>query len=250
MPAGGELKIETCNLELDERLVSFHEDATTGKYVLLQVSDTGIGIDQKIKTNIFEPFFSTKAAKGTGLGLSTVYGIVNQSGGFITVDSEPGNGATFKIFFPQVLESRKSVKIEEDTPSSKSGSENILLVEDEEMVRNLCRQVLESRGYRVVEAKDGIEALELFETRSEKFDLLISDIVMPKMGGKELAEKIKMIDPDLPVLFMSGYPDNAFVKRGVIEAGVNFLQKPFTVETLTAKIRGVLDKRKMPNILP
>lgn len=250
MPAGGELRIETCNLELDERLVSFHEDATTGKYVLLQVSDTGIGIDEKIKSNIFEPFFSTKAAKGTGLGLSTVYGIVNQSGGFITVDSEPGKGATFKIFFPQVLDSRKSSKIEEGSPASSAGSERILLVEDEEMVRNLCRQVLESCGYSVVEAKDGVEALDIFETRNLNFDLLISDIVMPKMGGKELAEKINSIDPDLPVLFMSGYPDNDFVKRGVIEANVNFLQKPFTVETLTSKIRGVLDKRKMPNSLP
>ncbi len=242
MPDGGKLTIETANVVFDEQFSEFYFEAKPGRYVMLTVSDTGIGMDKEVQKNIFEPFYTTKEiSKGTGLGLSTVYGIVKQSGGYIWVYSEPDKGAIFKIYFPQVEDEIKPVIEREPSPSFHSGSETVLLAEDEDMVRNLCRQVLESCGYQVIEAKNGIEALELFKENSAKVDLLMTDIVMPKMGGKELAENLRKLSPGLPILFMSGYPDDAVVRHGIIDAEMNYLQKPFTFNTLTQKVRELLD---------
>ncbi len=244
MPDGGKLTIETANVVFDEQFSEFHFEAKTGRYVMLAVSDTGIGMSKEVQKNIFEPFYTTKeVSKGTGLGLSTVYGIVKQSGGYIWVYSEPGEGAIFKIYFPQVEDDVKPVAEREPSASFHPGSETVLLAEDEDMVRNLCRQVLESCGYRVIEAQNGIEALELFKENSAKIDILMTDIVMPKMGGKELAENLRKLSPDLPILFMSGYPDDAVVRHGIIDADMNYLQKPFTFNALTQKVRELLDNR-------
>lgn len=242
MPEGGKLTIETGIVDFDNGFSRLHFDATPGTYVMLAVSDTGIGMSEEVKERIFEPFFSTKeVSKGTGLGLATVYGIVKQSGGYIWVYSELEKGTTFKIYFPQVEEEVKKLPQREAFPSFVSGNETVLLAEDEDMVRSLCRQVLESCGYNVVEARNGIEALELFNDSNTKIDLLMTDIVMPKMGGKELAENLKKLSPDLPILFMSGYPDDAVVRHGIIDADMNYLQKPFTFNDLTNKIRSLLD---------
>jgi PAS domain S-box-containing protein len=242
MPEGGSLTIETANVEFDERFSALHFEAKPGRYVMLAVSDTGIGMSEEVRKKIFEPFFSTKEVnKGTGLGLSTVYGIVKQSGGYIWVYSEPDKGSTFKVYFPQIEEEVKPIVERESHPTFKWGNETILLAEDEDMVRNLCRQVLESCGYKVVEAKNGVEALELFKNNQTKIDLLMTDIVMPKMGGRDLAENLQKLFPDLPVLFMSGYPDDAVIRHGIIDADMNYLQKPFTFNDLTKKVRDLLD---------
>ncbi len=243
MPYGGTLTIETANKMVDEQFSKLHFEAKPGKYVMVAVSDTGIGMSEEVKKHIFEPFFSTKEiTKGTGLGLSTVYGIVKQSGGYIWVYSEPDKGSTFKIYFPQIEAEIAPIAEIESSFAIKPGNETILLAEDEDMVRNLCRQVLESCGYRVIEAKNGVEALELYNANSVTINMLMTDIVMPKMGGKELAENLRKLSPDLPVLFMSGYPDDAVVRHGIIDADMNYLQKPFTFNALTQKIRELLDR--------
>ncbi|MEP6903329.1 MAG: PAS domain S-box protein [Actinomycetota bacterium] len=243
MPQGGSIVIETENIVLDEQYARRHTSVKAGNYVLLAVSDTGTGMDQETKQHIFEPFFTTKAiGKGTGLGLSTVYGIVKQSGGNIWVYSEAGNGTTFKIYLPQIEETGKFMEQQTvDSSDFQRGAETILLVEDEEIVRKLTCEVLESCGYTVIEAQNGIEALFVCEKHGGKIELLMTDVVMPQMGGRELAEKLTQAYPQMRVLFTSGYTDDAIVRHGIIAAGANFIQKPFTFDALARKIRNLLD---------
>jgi len=245
MPQGGALTIETRNIYLDEDYAANHVPTVAGHYIMLAVSDTGTGIAPDTQEHIFEPFFTTKeVGKGTGLGLATVYGIVKQSGGYIWVDSEIGEGTTFKIYLPRVDENFETEKKSDTREEMAAGTEKILLVEDEQMVRDLSRQILESCGYTVIEASNGIEAFEMFSQGDCKIDLLLTDVVMPKMGGRELAEKLAVTHPQMKVLFTSGYTDDAVVRHGVIEAGTNFIQKPYTPTGLADKVRNILDAGK------
>jgi PAS domain S-box-containing protein len=242
MPDGGKLTIATSNVFLDPDYARSHLGILPGAYVMLSVSDTGIGMTPDQQEQIFEPFYTTKeVGKGTGLGLSTVYGIVKQSGGNILVYSEVGHGTTFKIYLPRVVQPDEAGEFQESSPKLALGTETILLVEDEDLVRSLSRQVLESCGYTVIEAVDGIEALETLEKSETRIDLLITDVVMPRMGGPELAEKLLEKIPNLPILFASGYTDDAIVRHGVLQTNVNFIQKPFTIDDVARKVRDLLD---------
>ncbi len=242
MPQGGKLIIETVNIFLSPDYAEQHVAVLPGAYVMLAVSDTGTGMSAETKEHIFEPFFTTKdVGQGTGLGLATVYGIVKQSGGIIEVASEQGAGTTFKIYLPRVAEEASGTDIKDIPVKMPKGTETILLVEDEEMVRNLSRTILEECGYIVIEAMNGVEALEVCEKGDCEFHLLMTDVVMPKMGGRELADLLKEKLPDLQILFTSGYTDDAVVRNGVIEPGTNFIQKPFTPDLLAKKIRELLD---------
>lgn len=240
MPEGGKLMIETKNVELDEAYMRQHLEVRPGRYVMLAVSDTGVGMDDVTLKQIFEPFFTTKEpGKGTGLGLSMVYGVVKQSGGNIWVYSEKGQGTTFKIYLPQVDE--KIEEIEQVATEMPKGTETILLVEDEEMVRELLRNILEVEGYNVLVASQGHEALEICEQKQGPLHLLITDVVMPGMGGPQLVERLTASCADVKVLYMSGYTDDAIVHHGVLDPGVAFLQKPFTPDAVVRKVREVLD---------
>jgi CheY-like chemotaxis protein len=242
MPNGGQLTIETENVELDESYSQLHSIAKPGAYVMLAVSDTGCGMDASTQARIFEPFFTTKEpGKGTGLGLATVYGVVKQSDGYIWVYSEPGQGTTFKIYLPLAADVVETPKAQAATPAPVRGSETILLVEDEESVRNLVADFLKTTGHTVLEACDGEEAIRLASAQTHKIDLLISDVVMPKLNGRELWNSLRKRLPTLKVLFISGYTDDSVVRHGVIDGDVAFLQKPFTMRSLAAKIREVLD---------
>ncbi len=232
MPAGGTLTVETANVERDG-----------GRYVLLRVADTGCGMDAATKARVFEPFFTTKGpGKGTGLGLSVVHGVVQQAGGRIEVDSEPGRGTTFRVYLPLEENAVPRQKPAAVPVSSPGGTETLLLVEDEEAVRGLTRMTLEAGGYRVLEASHGAEALRLAERHAEPIHLLVTDVVMPGMSGRELADRLTASRPGLRVLYLSGYTDDAVVRNGVLEAGVAFLQKPFGVDALARKVREVLDR--------
>jgi PAS domain S-box-containing protein len=244
MPRGGKLTIETANLVLDEAYARRHVAVKPGHYVMLSVSDTGVGMTPEVKERIFEPFFTTKEkGKGTGLGLSTVYGIVKQSGGNIWVYSEPGQGATFKLYFPRVDEPLDEMEKKVVQEELSRGSETILVVEDNDEVRKLAVRVLEKQGYNVLEASTGEEALLLCKSWKEPIHLLLIDVVMPGMSGWELVEKLRYVRGDFKALFMSGYTDNTIAHHGVLEKGVNYIQKPFTVEGLARKVRGILNKR-------
>jgi two-component system, cell cycle sensor histidine kinase and response regulator CckA len=244
MPSGGKLTIETANVVLDEEYARTHVSVTPGPYVRLSVSDTGVGIPLEVKEKVFEPFFTTKEkGKGTGLGLSTVYGIVKQSGGNIWVYSELTHGTTFKIYLPRVEEDLDTLHGRDETDFLPSGSETVLLVEDEPSVRDLAHRLLNQQGYKVLEAANGEEALRVVQEHiGEKIHLLLTDVVMPQMGGKELANQLKNLRPDVKVLFTSGYTDDAIVHHGVLEPGTHFLQKPFSPKTLTHKVREALDR--------
>jgi signal transduction histidine kinase/CheY-like chemotaxis protein len=244
MPSGGKMTIETLNMELSEAYAQTHLEVTSGHYVMLSVSDSGAGMPPEVKERIFEPFFTTKEkGKGTGLGLSTVYGIVKQSGGNINVYSEPGIGTTFKIYLPRVEEEEDNLQRKDLGIPLSTGNETILLAEDEQSVRELAARILCDRGYQVYEAHDGKEALKIVQGYPErKIHLLLTDVVMPGMSGKELADRLKLSIPDIKVLFISGYTDNAIVHHGVLEKGVNFIQKPFSMESLARKVREVLDR--------
>jgi PAS domain S-box-containing protein len=244
MPKGGKLTVETCNVELDEAYARKHVAVTPGRYVMLSISDAGAGMTPEVRERIFEPFFTTKEkGKGTGLGLSTVYGIAKQSGGNIWVYSEPGHGTTFKIYLPRVEEELDNLHVRDETESLPRGSETVFLVEDEPSVRSLAYRVLCQQGYTVLEAANGEEALRVAQEHAgEKIHLLLTDVVMPQMGGRELAETLKLLRPDIKVLYTSGYTDNAIVHHGVLNPGTHFLQKPFSPKTLSHKVREVLDR--------
>lgn len=243
MPTGGLLTIETKNIYVDGPQAAAHPDIPAGPYALLSVTDTGIGMDEHIRAHLFEPFFTTKeVGKGTGLGLATVYGIIKQSGGDISVYSEPEQGTTFKIYLPaQPTNSATGVSVKAQ-PVSRGGSETILLVEDDKTVRNLVRETLQNKGYTILEAHQGGEALSLAGQYQGQLDLLLTDVVMPQMSGRQLAEWLKIIHPEIKVLFMSGYTDDAVVRHGLLAAEVEFLPKPFLPSALIAKVREVLDK--------
>jgi PAS domain S-box-containing protein len=243
MPGGGKLTIATANVELDEAYAVTNPEVNPGQYVLLAVSDTGHGIDAQTQLQIFEPFFTTKEqGKGTGLGLSTVYGIVKQSGGCISVYSEPGYGATFKIYLPRADEVAKSIDLSADVADSLEGSETIMLVEDDAAVRSLSIQALEAQGYNVLAAENGPQALELFGPMSAVIDLVVSDVVMPGMSGAQMVSRLRESHPSAKVLYMSGYTADASIHHGMLDAGVEFLQKPFTPDGLTRRVRQVLDR--------
>ena len=243
MPDGGKLTLETANVALDEAYARAHIAVIPGRYVMVSVSDTGVGMSPEVKERVFEPFFTTKEkGKGTGLGLSTVYGIVKQSGGNIWVYSEPGQGTTFKIYLPRVDEPLEELKEEVVKEKFPRGSETILVVEDEEEVRKLAARVLKRQGYKVLEASEGNEALVICEKYKEPIHLMLTDVVMPKMSGRELANRLGSLHPEMKVLYMSGYTDNAIALHGILEEGLNYLQKPFTVDGLARKVREVLDK--------
>lgn len=245
MPQGGKLTIETKNVYLDEDYVRHHIAVNPGPYVMLAVSDTGIGMDEKIRGHIFEPFFTTKeAGRGTGLGLSTVYGIVKQSGGNIWVSSEVGQGTIFNIYLPRTDEGTRDYKRSADTVADLHGTETILLVEDDEMVRKLASQVLEIYGYQVLEATNGGTAFLICERHSGPIHLLITDVIMPEISGLELANRLAQLRPDMKVLYMSGYTDNAIAHRGVLGEDANFIQKPFSPDALAYKVRELLDTPK------
>jgi CheY-like chemotaxis protein len=244
MPHGGQLSLHTCNAALDEAYCRAHAEATAGEYVLLGVSDSGTGIDPAILPHIFEPFFTTKEkGKGTGLGLATIYGIVKQSGGHITVHSEAGGGATFKIFLPRAPAANAGLEPPVRSLEQLRGSETVLLVEDEDAVRESEREYLEQHGYTVLTAANGPAALELAASCGREIQLLVSDVVMPKMSGSELAQQLLAQRPELKVLFVSGYAESTVVQHGLAELGSRFLQKPFTLKALAAKIREVLDAK-------
>ena len=241
MPRGGKLTIETANADLDEAYAQRHAAIRPGRYVMVAVSDTGTGMDEATAGRVFEPFFTTKeTGKGTGLGLSTVYGIVKQSGGNIWVYSEPGKGTTFKVYLPRVEDvvTEGAPRLADSSPAR--GTETILLVEDEEAVRTLSRRILEKHGYRVLEAGSGPAALEVLRAVTERVHMLLTDLVMPDMTGTELASRLKADHPEIRVLFMSGYTDDAVVRSGLLEPGRAFLQKPFTPVVLLRKVREVL----------
>ncbi|MEZ5427747.1 MAG: ATP-binding protein [Pyrinomonadaceae bacterium] len=241
MPMGGKLTIETCNAYLDEDYVEKYADSQPpGHYLLLAVSDTGQGMDAETKKHIFEPFFTTKAnGKGTGLGLATVFGIVKQHQGNIWIYSEPEKGTTFKIYLPQVEGEVQTPHTTVPEFASNYRTETILVVEDEEIVRNVVCETLRAYGYRIIEAKTPDEGLALASTK-EKIHLLLTDVIMPVMNGRELHQKVAVIQPDIKVLFMSGYTDDVIVHHGILDEGINFLQKPFSVQSLTQKVNQVL----------
>ncbi len=243
MPRGGQLTLRTRNVELDEGYARDHPYTHPGAYVALVASDTGHGMTPEVKARIFEPFFTTKGpGVGTGLGLATVYGIVKQSGGYIEVFSEPGAGATFEIYLPRAERAVRSSKSHpgEARPAPR-GSETILLVEDDDAVRALSRLILRQSGYTVLEARTAQEARDAAFRRAEPIQLLVTDVVMPELGGRELTERLLIVHPEMRVLFVSGYTDDAIVRRGVSEEEVNFLQKPFTPLALASKVREILD---------
>ena len=243
MPQGGRLSIETRNVRVDADDSRLHRGVAPGSYAMIVVSDTGCGMDRQTQGRIFEPFFTTKEqGKGTGLGLSTVYGIVKQSGGYIWVYSEPGHGSVFKIYLPRILEPAEA-PTEEDppVPQVSTGTETVLLVEDEEVVRVLARKVLQKKGYRVLEAANGADALRICRDVRDRIHLLLTDVVMPGINGHELAIRVASMRPGIQVLYMSGYAEDAIVHHGVLDEGIAFLEKPFSPGGLALKVREVLD---------
>jgi two-component system cell cycle sensor histidine kinase/response regulator CckA len=242
MPLGGKLIVETSNRRFEGLPISGHSQIPPGQYVLLAVSDTGCGMDAETRSHLFEPFFTTKAqGKGTGLGLSTCYGIVRQSGGYIAVYSEPGHGTTVKVYLPRVAGAGEAVGPSEEGSPLAVGTETILLAEDEDRVRSLAVAVLTQQGYTVIQACDGEEALAKAKEYDGEIHLLLTDVVMPKMSGKDLADELRRRRSGIRVLLSSGYTGDTVMQQGVLDAATPFLQKPFTIRSLTAKVREVLD---------
>jgi CheY-like chemotaxis protein len=242
MSGGGKLTIETANAELGEDYAEAHQPVAAGQYVMLAVTDTGVGISPEIRPRIFEPFFTTKEpGKGTGLGLATVYGIVKQSGGYIWVYSEPGRGATFKVYLPRVDAPVESLAPARPVEGTTAGTETILLAEDDEQLRKLVRGLLDRMGYRVLSAAGAEDALGQAREHRGHIHLLLSDIVMPGEGGHQLARRLAETRPAIRALFMSGYTDAAIVDHGILERGLHYLQKPFTPAVLARRVRDVLD---------
>jgi two-component system, cell cycle sensor histidine kinase and response regulator CckA len=253
MPDGGKLKIETSNAELDQAYVRNHPGSKIGSFVLLAVTDTGTGMDAATLTHIFEPFFTTKElGKGTGLGLATVYGIVKQSNGYIGLESAIGKGTSFQIYLPRYAGQAVADELKTDSPDNLRGSETILLVEDSEPLRKLAKSFLDSRGFQVLSAESGEDALEVAKRFGGPFDLLLTDVVMPGMNGRILAENLLLRQPGIKVLYMSGYTDSFIAGHGVLDPGIHLLHKPFIEEVLIRKVREVLDggKAAMPAATP
>ena len=251
MPQGGRLTIETASVELDRNYTAQHAAAVDpGPYVMFTVTDTGCGMDATTQARIFEPFFTTKEqGKGTGLGLATVYGVIKQSGGYIWVYSELNHGTTFKIYLPEVAAKAEEPPVAKVIPAPASGSETILFVEDEQNVRELVCEYLSARGYRVLDASDGVQALAIAAVHPGVIQLLITDVVMPRLSGRELASQIAAARTDLKVLYISGYTDDSIFRHGVLEGGMEFLQKPFSLRTLAQKIREMLDGETATTVL-
>lgn len=242
MPEGGKLTIETSNLDLDDDHHSRISHIPAGKYVLLAMTDTGCGMNEETQSHIFEPFYTTKElGKGTGLGLATVYGIVKQSGGYIWVYSEEGRGTTFKVYLPRVVSPLTDARVGRRGAEIGKGTETILVVEDAEPLRTLTKEFLTSSGYTVLEAANGHEALRIARSYLGGIDLLLTDVVMPRMGGKSLVEQMMRLRPGTRVLYMSGYPNDGIVQAGILASGVTLLEKPFTREILSKRVRQVLD---------
>jgi CheY-like chemotaxis protein len=243
MPNGGTLTIETANVELDDRYVRTHISVRPGPYVLLAVSDNGAGMDAGTRARLFEPFFTTKEqGRGTGLGLSIVFGIVKQSGGNIEIYSEPGRGTSVKVYLPRAEQGATPESEAAAAAAAPSGTETILLVEDEEMVRRLVRETLEREGYTLLDADGPVEAQKIIRSYKDRIHLMITDVVMPKLSGRELAQRVARERPEMKVLYMSGYTDNAVVASGVLGTEMPFLQKPFTPSVLARKVRQVLEE--------
>ena len=241
MPRGGRITIETANVELNQEDAAAHEVAS-GQYVMLSFSDTGQGMDAQTMSHLFEPFFTTKEkGKGTGLGLSTVYGVVKQNHGDVWASSAPGEGTTFTLCLPRVEPALARAEAAAAARGPARGTETILLVEDEDGVRRLLKHVLCKQGYTVMEAKDGRSALDILEKHETAIDLLLTDMVMPHMSGREVAQRCLQLRPGTRVIYMSGYTDDVLVRTGALGPGMSFLQKPLRPETLTSKVREVLD---------
>jgi nitrogen-specific signal transduction histidine kinase/CheY-like chemotaxis protein len=246
MPTGGRLTLETANVTLDADYARDHWPMTAGNFAMLAVSDIGCGMDEQTRSRMFEPFFTTKGAgQGTGLGLATVYGIVQQSNGSISVYSEPGKGTCFKIYFPLLDEAPEQYAAKRVSEATPTGTETILLAEDATAVRVAARQILERFGYTVLEAANGADALSAAQ-HGAAIDLLLTDVVMPEMSGRELVDRFAKLRPETRVLFMSGYTDDAIVRHGVLGPGTAYLQKPFSPDTLGRKVREVLDSVLAP----
>jgi CheY-like chemotaxis protein len=242
MPEGGMLMIETANAEIDDAYARRHVGVVPGQYALMAISDTGTGMSEETQSRIFEPFFTTKEqGQGTGLGLSTVYGIVKQSGGNIWVYSEEGKGTTFKVYLPRADEEEVDEQVEASHTEAPRGSETILIVEDEELVRRLALDALEEIGYTILEAKDGLEALRICEQHTEPIHLMLTDIVMPQMSGRDLARRVAALRPEIKTLYMSGYTGTAIVNQNLLDTEKAFIQKPFTPRSLAQKVRETLD---------
>jgi nitrogen-specific signal transduction histidine kinase/CheY-like chemotaxis protein len=242
MPTGGKLTLETSNIELDDGYAHERQPVEPGRYVMLAVSDTGVGMSPETLAHIFEPFYTTKEpGKGTGLGLSTVYGVVKASGGYVWVYSELGQGTTFKIYLPRVDQPAQPLSAENRSSGIQRGTETILLVEDDPQLNQLASSVLTHCGYKVLAAATPEEGLALCRTHLHEIHLLVTDVVMPKMNGRQLAEEVARIRPSVKLLYVSGYTGNAIVHYGVLDAGLWFLPKPFSLAALVAKVREVLD---------
>jgi PAS domain S-box-containing protein len=245
MPKGGHLTVETARIEIDETYASTHLGVQPGPYVMLAVSDTGSGMDAETRKHIFEPFFTTKElGKGTGLGLSTVYGIIKQSGGNIWLYSEPGQGTVFKVYLPAAIEIDAQPTASPERVALPRGTETILIVEDEPQIRSLAIDCLSYQGYDVMSASNGLEALQIVERLQRQIDLVLTDLVMPKLSGRELSERISALQPSAKVLFMSGYTNDSVVNHGILDGATWFIQKPFTLESLVRRVREVLDSNE------
>ncbi len=245
MPGGGRLMIETSNVSPDDSYAREHMSVTPGPYVMLAVADTGCGMDENTKSKVFEPFFTTKEkGRGTGLGLSTVYGIIKQSGGNISVQSELGKGTTFKIYLPRVEEAVEVLAPPRESAESTRGSETVLVVEDDDPLRRLVVRILKSNGYNVLEARHGHDALQICGAYKGTIDLIVTDIIMPQMTGHELANRLTSMRPKLKVLYMSGYTDDTIGHLGILKQNIHFVQKPFTSYSLLNKVREVLSSSK------
>ena len=247
MPEGGRLTVETSRVEIDDDYTSTHLNSQPGPYVMLAVSDTGAGMDAETRKHIFEPFFTTKEqGRGTGLGLSTVYGIVKQSGGSIWLYSELSQGTVFKIYLPIATPKDIELSTAPSPTTIPRGTETILIVEDEPQIRQLAFECLTHCGYKVLPSANGVEALQLVDSTQQPIHLVVSDVVMPKMSGRELVQRIAEVQPLVKVLFMSGYTNDAIVNHGILEGGTWFIQKPFAFEALARKVREVLDSEEAP----